>query len=190
MVTSISFAARFILGCIFLTSSWGKFVSFRSLPGEILDYQLLSKRQAQIVALFLPFAELIVGVLSIVGFGFALVSLLAIVLLLIFTGAIAINLFRGSRFSCHCFGNSSTMIGPMAICRNTLLIALACWIVVHSPLTLSLNALVTLWQSDIQQLDHLETFAPVVGTIILSLGILFLLGEIDVLLPKQSELSV
>ncbi len=189
MITSILFAARFILGCIFLASSWGKFISFHSLPTEILDYQLLSNRQAQIVAVLLPFAELLVGVLSIVGFGLAVVSLLAIFLLLIFSGAIVINLVRGRRFSCHCFGSSSAVIGPVTIFRNMLLIGLACWIIANSPFTPSLKALVTLWQNNVQQLVQVETNVPIVGIIILSLGIMFLLSELDTILPKKSDIS-
>lgn len=190
MEESMLLSARFILGCLFLASSWGKFLSFGSLPDEILDYRLLSKKQAHIVAYLLPFAELVVGILAIVGFALAPVSLLAILLLLIFTVAISINLFRGRRFSCHCFGSSGAMIGPATLVRNILLMALACWLLIYAPFTRGLPALVASWKNNIQQFVHLETVLPVLGTIVLSLIILFLLSEIDAVLPTKEVFSI
>jgi len=81
------------------------------------------------------------------------------------------------------------LIGPTTVVRNILLIALACWLFVQVPFTLSLHALVTLWQNDIQQLVHLETVLPMIGTIVLSLVILFLLSEIDAVLPTKEVFS-
>ncbi len=179
MIAPVLFSARFILGCIFLASSLGQFSSFRTLADEILDYRLVSRKQAQVIAHILPFVELAVGLFYIVGFGLAPVSILAIILLFIFTGAIAINLVRGRRFSCHCFGNFSATIGPAAIVRNFALAVLAFWMLLHVSMTFSLSSLAALWQSDIQQFAHIDTVAPLTATIILSLAILFLSGEID-----------
>jgi Methylamine utilisation protein MauE len=186
MIVPELFSVRFILGCIFLASSVWKFSSFRTFADEILDYQLLSERQAQIIAYLLPFVELALGLLCIVGFGLGPVSIFAIFLLLIFTGAIAINLIRGRRFSCHCFGSSSAMIGPVTIVRNLALVALAFWMFLHASMTLSFSSLVALWQSEILQFAHVDTLAPLVAAIFLSLGIFFLLGEIDTFLYEYN----
>lgn len=190
MIASELFSARFILGCIFLASSMGHFFSFRTLADEILDYQLVSRKQAQLIAYFLPFVELAVGLFCIVGFGLAQVSILAIILLFIFTGAIAINLVRGRRFSCHCFGSSSATIGPVAIVRNFALIALAFWMLLHVPMTLSLSSLAALWHSDTKQFAHIDTMVPLAATIILSPGILFLSGEIDTFLYENKRYQI
>jgi uncharacterized membrane protein YphA (DoxX/SURF4 family) len=172
-------AARFIIGSIFLMASLGKLSSSTSFKDEVMEYQLLSKNQARMVAYILPFFEMALGALCIIGIELPIVSALLVLLLLIFTVAIVNNLMRGRRFSCHCFGSSGAMIGPVTIARNLILVALAFWILLHTPLTLSFNLLSALWQSDIQQFAHVDIAAPLLATVILSLGILFLLGEID-----------
>lgn len=189
MIVPELFAARLILGCVFLASSLGKFRSLRTFADEILDYQLLSSQQARIVAYLLPFVELAVGIFTIIGFSLTIVSIVAIFLLLIFTGAIAINLLRGRHFSCHCFGSFSAMIGPATIARNILLAALAFWMFLYAPVA-SLNSLAALWRSDIQLFTRLDSIVPLAGTIVLSLIVLFLLGEIDTLLHNsRTELT-
>ena len=183
------FTARLILGCVFLASCLGKFSSFSSFADEILDYHLLSKRQAQVVAYLLPFVELLLAVLTLIGIALAPVSIFVIFLLLVFTGAIAINLLRGRRFSCHCFGSSSAMIGPVTLLRNVLLITLALWMFLHAPV-LSITSLIALWQDNIQQLAHLEIIFPLVATTVLSLVILFLLGEMDTIFTDMRRTSI
>lgn len=182
-------SARFILGCLFLISSLGKFRSFHSFAGEISDYRLLAAQQAQIVAHLLPFLELGLAGLMLLGFGLGPTSILMILLLVIFTGAIAINLLRGRRFGCHCFGRSSAMIGPAMLLRNALLAALAFWIFLQAPTILNVSSLVTLWRSDIQQLAQIDTSVPLTATIVLSFGILFLLNEIDTVFSGDKENS-
>jgi uncharacterized membrane protein YphA (DoxX/SURF4 family) len=173
------FTARFILACIFLLASISKFTSFSTLASDISEYRLLSKEQAQAVAYVLPFSELFIGLSCIIGYALTFAAGLMVFLLLVFTGAIAINLVRGQRFSCHCFGSSSSMIGPAMLVRNLILLILASWIFIRVPMTASFSQLSTLWQSDIQQLAHWTILIPLVGTIILLYSILFLLGEID-----------
>ncbi len=185
MVIAELLIARFIIGCVFIVSGLGKLFSFPSLKDEILDYGLpLSDGQVQTVAYSLPFVELILGVLNFVGFSLRIISLLEIFLLLIFTCAIAINVRRGRRFSCHCFGSSSAVIGPMTILRNGLLLALAFWIFLSTSLTVSLVSSVILWHSEMQLVTHIDILIPIIGSIFLSLGILFILGEMNPIFIK------
>lgn len=182
-------AARLIMVCIFFVSSIGKISSFRTFANEILDYQLVSGKLAQLVAYVLPYIELAIGLFLLAGFLLTPTSMFAMFLLLIFTSAITINLIRGRRFSCHCFGSSSrAMIGPATLIRNLILVALAFWIFLSVPRTSSLNSLIVLWQSSIQQFTHLDSLAPLAATIILSLGILFLLGEIDAIFYENEQI--
>lgn len=52
-------AARLVLGVIFLFSSVGKVLSSRALVDAIMDYRLLSRRQARIAAPLLPVSEIV-----------------------------------------------------------------------------------------------------------------------------------
>lgn len=187
VLVSEVFAARLILGCVFLVSSWGKFLSFPSLTSEVLDYRLLPEKQSRVVAYSLPFVELALAVFIIVGFGLLPVSLLILFLLATFTSAIAINLIQGRRFECHCFGSNSAMIGPTTLVRNALLMGLAFWLLLHSSLTLSFNSFSNLWKDDIRQITDANSIVPVVGVTIISLIILFLLSKIDAILLGSSS---
>jgi len=51
------FVARFVLGSVFLFSGVGKLFSSASLVDGVMDYQILSRRQAQFVAPLLPPVE-------------------------------------------------------------------------------------------------------------------------------------
>jgi len=55
--------------------------------------------------------------------GLPIAASLIALLLLIFTMAIAINLARGRRFACNCFGDSKMAIGPAVLLRNLIVVA-------------------------------------------------------------------
>jgi thiol-disulfide isomerase/thioredoxin len=78
------------------------------------------------LALVLPAAELAVAVLLLPGATALAGALGALVLLLLFTAAIALNLVRGREPECHCFGQlHSAPAGPRALVRNGLLAMVA-----------------------------------------------------------------
>src|SRR5579884_2184480 len=89
-----------LLGIIFLRSGIGKMFFWDSLPDTIAEYQLLPKSLVKPVAYILPFVELFTGMNLLFAAG------LATILLFVFTIAIAINLARGRRIQCHCFGKA------------------------------------------------------------------------------------
>jgi len=182
MLASELLVARFTLGYIFLMSSLSKLSSSATFKDDIMEYQLLSAKQARLVARILPKIELVLGVSWIIGLGLPIASSLAIMLLLIFTLAIILNLVRGRRFSCHCFGRSSSIIGPAMIIRNIFLITLATFITLQPLSIFSVNSTFTLWQTDIQLLTHLNNLAPTAASILIALSIIFLLSEADSIL--------
>ncbi|HLX40963.1 MAG TPA: MauE/DoxX family redox-associated membrane protein, partial [Ktedonobacteraceae bacterium] len=126
----------------------------------------------------------------IAGIILPLTASIAILLLFVFTIAIALNLARGRQFSCHCFGSSSatSIIGPVTILRNLLLIAIALFLALSTfspfstfnPQNLGLAAIP--WQSDLQLLTHLDTFIPMIVTVTIVLSIFALLNEVDAML--------
>lgn len=180
MWSEVLLVARLILGSTFLISGLGKLFSSTPFVEGIMDYQLLSRRQAELVAPVLPFVEVALAVLCITGVALPVASIL--LLLLLFTTGIVINLLRGRRFDCHCFGSTPTLIGPAIVVRNALLIGIATFTTVQSRALLSPAATVMHWRVDLQTLAHLDTIAPLVATVLLSLSALFLISEIDVVL--------
>ncbi|HZS75288.1 MAG TPA: MauE/DoxX family redox-associated membrane protein [Ktedonobacteraceae bacterium] len=95
-----------LLGIIFLRSGIGKMFFWDSLPDTIAEYQLLPKSLVKPVAYILPFVELFSGIWLFTGMNLLFAAGLATILLFVFTIAIAINLARGRRIQCHCFGKA------------------------------------------------------------------------------------
>ena len=74
----------------------------------------------------LPWFEVLLGAVLVSGLVRPAAAALAAVVLLGFTGVLILNLARGRRPPCACFGASSHRpIGPWSLVRNLVLLALA-----------------------------------------------------------------
>ncbi len=180
------FVARIVLASIFLIAGMGKLSSSTSVVDGIMDYRLLSRRQARLVAPLLPIVELLLATLLIAGVGLTIAASVASLLLVAFTAAIVINLRRGRRFDCNCFGSSSATIGPAMVLRNSVLISLSIFVAAQAHPLLSIAAIATQWRVDTRMILDLNSFAPLVAAVLLSLSILLLLNEVDVLFSTPS----
>ena len=74
----------------------------------------------------LPWFEMLLGAVLVSGLARPAAAALAGLVLLVFTGLLIVNLARGRRPPCACFGASSRRpIGPGSLVRNLVLLALA-----------------------------------------------------------------
>jgi len=74
----------------------------------------------------LPWFEMLLGAVLVSGLARPAAAALAGLVLLAFTGLLIVNLARGRRPQCACFGASSRRpIGPGSLVRNLVLLALA-----------------------------------------------------------------
>ena len=74
----------------------------------------------------LPWFEVLLGAVLVSGLARPAAAALAGLVLLVFTGLLILNLARGRRPPCACFGASSRRpIGPGSLVRNLVLLALA-----------------------------------------------------------------
>lgn len=172
-------AARLLLGCLFIMTGLSKLRNPASFGDDIVEYQLLSRRLSHVLAYFLPFMELVLGLCCLLGLVLPVMTVAIILLLFVFTGAVAINLSRGRRIHCHCFGGSSTQISPLVVGRNVILLAIAGFLLMNSTAAFSLNAMLVQWQTDRQLISTLNTAAPILASVALSLGLLFLASEVN-----------
>lgn len=127
------FAASVTVGLVFLVAALGKLRHRDLLPGVIANYRLLPEALVAPAALLLPVVELIVAVGLLFGNRPA-APLAAIVLLLVFAAAMAINLRRGRRhIDCGCghIGLRQDLGWPM-VARN-LVMALALCVRLATP---------------------------------------------------------
>jgi len=119
--------ARFLLAGVFVAAAWGKLADRVGTQQAARDFGVPSAA-APAVAFAVPVAELTVAVLLIFGGSAAIAGAVgALVLLALFTVAIAVNLSRGRRPDCHCFGRVRTEpVSSRTLVRNGVLMAVAC----------------------------------------------------------------
>ena len=129
-MSSLIFALRLALAAVFLVSGCAKIADLAGTRRAIADFGA-PPRWAGALTFVLPIAEFVAVAALLAHRTAQLGAALTLVLLAMFTIAIVINLARGRRPKCHCFGQiHSEPIGPGALIRNAALAAVAIAIVV------------------------------------------------------------
>ena len=98
---------RLLLGFVFLSSSLPKLAAPDDFRRALSNYRLLPFHLVRPVAVWLPRLELVLALMLMAGVATRAVAFLAAAALLVFSIAVAINLGRGRRIDCGCFGGSS-----------------------------------------------------------------------------------
>ena len=101
--------SRLVLGGIFTYASFDKILHPFEFAEVVYNYQLLPDVLVNIVSLFLPWLELIVGLSLITGIWLHGAVLTCNALLLIFFTTLVFNMARGLDIDCGCF---TTSVGP------------------------------------------------------------------------------
>jgi hypothetical protein len=96
----------FILGCIFLISAFPKLRHPKGFILIVLEYRILPPALGRLYARLLPPLECWLALLFFTGTAIRAAGVLAAVLLLSFIVAVSVNLARGRRLDCHCFGRA------------------------------------------------------------------------------------
>lgn len=136
---------RFALGFVFLSTSIPKLLSGDDFNKAVASYGLLPASLVGPVARWLPKVELVCAVALLMGLFVQGVSLALGVLLVVFAGAVAVNLARGREIDCGCYGLSTPRrITKALVARDLLLAAMAFAVFVQSPTALSLAS----WPAD------------------------------------------
>jgi uncharacterized membrane protein YphA (DoxX/SURF4 family) len=112
---------RIILGFVFVYAGAEKISDPEAFAISISNYRLLPTAAINFFAITLPWIELVAGVLLIFGIAVKENSSILFSMLLVFTIAIVISLFRGLSIDCGCFGKG-TQIGLYKLGENSLMI--------------------------------------------------------------------
>ena len=99
----IELAARWILGFTFIYASFHKIISPADFAKIVYGYGLFPEIFINLIAIILPFLELIAGLALIIGIYPRSAAVIINALLLAFIAVLAINLIRGHEFDCGCF---------------------------------------------------------------------------------------
>jgi uncharacterized membrane protein YphA (DoxX/SURF4 family) len=112
---------RIILGFVFIYAGAEKISDPEAFAISISNYRLLPTAAINFFAITLPWIELVAGILLIFGIAVKENSSILFSMLLVFTIAIVLSLFRGLSIDCGCFGKG-TQIGLYKLGENTLMI--------------------------------------------------------------------
>ncbi len=121
-----AFVLRIVLGCIFIYASLDKIRHPDLFAEAVYNYQLLPEMAVNLVAICLPWLELLSGILLVLGLWVEGSILILSGLMVVFIGALGINLARGLDVHCGCFiTQSSDPITILTLFRDSLFLLLA-----------------------------------------------------------------
>jgi putative oxidoreductase len=127
---------------VFLSASIPKLLAPADFALAVRNYRLLPPRLNGPVATWLPRLELGLACALLLGLATKPAGGLAAAALLVFAGAITINLVRGRRIECGCFSTvSPRSIGWSLVLRDLLLVLLAIIVIAAAPQTFAVDAL-------------------------------------------------
>jgi uncharacterized membrane protein YphA (DoxX/SURF4 family) len=99
----LSIRVQLALGALFVAAAIPKILDPPSFAHMVYNYRLLPGAVVNSMALVLPWVELLAGLALILGFWRRTAAGLTAILLLVFIGALAVNLARGNPVNCGCF---------------------------------------------------------------------------------------
>lgn len=100
---------QFVLAAVFVVAGFGKIADPPGFAHEIHNYGLLPGAAVNVLALALPWLEVVCGLALFLGLARRSAARILGALLVVFTIAISINLVRGRPVDCGCFGTSKAV---------------------------------------------------------------------------------
>jgi uncharacterized membrane protein YphA (DoxX/SURF4 family) len=142
----LGLAGRLLLGGLFLAAGATKVGDLAASGRAVNAYQLLPYDAATAVGAALPFIELALGVLLVLGLATRLAAAVSAVLLAVFIAGIASVWARGLSIDCGCFGSGGQLAQGASpsygteIARDVALLAAAAFLFVFPHTRASLDA--------------------------------------------------
>jgi uncharacterized membrane protein YphA (DoxX/SURF4 family) len=123
------------LGGLFIYAAWDKVFDPRPLVTIIWGYRLIPPGPTNLLVIFMPWMELLIGLGLALGVARRAAAGWATVLLLMFTGALLINAVRGINVACGCFSNSAEDVQNawLLVLRDLPMLATAGWMLLFPP---------------------------------------------------------
>jgi uncharacterized membrane protein YphA (DoxX/SURF4 family) len=128
---------RIALGGIFVYAAWVKLFQFSDgrlhlIPWQLFamaidSYQLLPQNGVELVARTLPWAELAIGLLLVIGRWVRWASLITSALLVVFFSLMVRAYAKGQEISCGCFGPGE-IISWKTLLRDGSMLAASLWV--------------------------------------------------------------
>ena len=104
----LSIRVQFVLAAVFVVAAISKIADPPGFAHQLHNYQLVSPGLLNAFALVMPWLELLTGLALFVGLWRRTAAAIIAVLLVVFVGALGINLARRHPIDCSCFSTAST----------------------------------------------------------------------------------
>ncbi len=105
------FFLRIILGGIFIYAAAGKILYPSDFSEAITNYQLMPVKATNIIAIILPWVELVAGLLLFNGFKTQSANIIIFLCLCVFSFGAFSAFIRGLDISCGCFSEAGRKVG-------------------------------------------------------------------------------
>ncbi len=112
------FLLRVIIGGIFIYAAVGKILYPADFAEAIANYQLAPAKATNLIAVTLPWVELVAGLLVLNGFRTQSGTLIIFLCLCIFSFGAFTALVRGLDINCGCFTEASRRVGLMFLAEE------------------------------------------------------------------------
>jgi uncharacterized membrane protein YphA (DoxX/SURF4 family) len=158
VLDGIGTVARLGLAAVWLVSGSIKASDLNQTYVAVQAYDLLPAGAVSTVAGAVPFLELALGVLLLVGLGTRLTAVVSAVVLLAFIGAVAQAWARGLSIDCGCFGGGGQVASgdtryPQEIARDIGFLVLAGWLIVRPRTLLAMDGWLTTRNAPVEPVD-------------------------------------
>jgi len=118
--------ARVALGAVFLVAALGKIADLPAFAGQVENYRIAPLWSVNLIAMTLPWAELLAGLALVLGVRARAGAVVALAFMLLFTVAVGSAWARGLDFECGCFGKAgAAVVGARKFAENVGLSLLA-----------------------------------------------------------------
>jgi len=137
----LTFALRLLLGLTFLVFGASKLPDLTGFADTVISYRVLPVALAEAYAVALPWTEVVIGSLLILGLGLRFVAPVAILVIASLIGGTAGSLYLlGTGGPCGCLPGLDWPLGTSHIVAQVLMLAMATQIWLHKGEFLSLDS--------------------------------------------------
>jgi uncharacterized membrane protein YphA (DoxX/SURF4 family) len=129
VITAITWLCRLVVGGAFIYAGVVKIIDPAAFAKDIGNYQLMPDITIHLLAITLPWIEVVAGLLVLLGWWMRASLIVIGAMLVVFVAAISAALARGLDISCGCFGSSKgRRVGLITLVQDIVFLVMIAWL--------------------------------------------------------------